>query len=122
MLQPQLHGEPVAGGPPGAAITRREWVGAWSAVAANSFGGPAGQIAVMHEEIVVRRRWVGERRFLHALNYCMLLPGRCDRASIPADGVIADWDVPMLSDDFAGSVQAIRDRAEALAAGLAHRD
>jgi chromate transporter len=44
-------------------------------VAANSFGGPAGQIAVMHDEIVVRRRWVGERRFLHALNYCMLLPG-----------------------------------------------
>ncbi len=56
-------------------ISRKEWVGAWGAVAANSFGGPAGQIAVMHEEIVVRRRWVGERRFLHALNYCMLLPG-----------------------------------------------
>lgn len=44
-------------------------------MAANSFGGPAGQIAVMHDEIVVNRRWVGERRFLHALNYCMLLPG-----------------------------------------------
>ncbi|HUG85673.1 MAG TPA: chromate efflux transporter [Euzebya sp.] len=44
-------------------------------MAANSFGGPAGQIAVMHDEIVVRRRWIGERRFIHALNYCMLLPG-----------------------------------------------
>ncbi len=44
-------------------------------MALNSFGGPSGQIAVMHDEIVVRRRWVGERRFLHALNYCMLLPG-----------------------------------------------
>lgn len=44
-------------------------------MAANSFGGPAGQIAVMHDEIVVKRRWIGERRFLHALNYCMLLPG-----------------------------------------------
>ncbi len=44
-------------------------------MAANSFGGPAGQISVMHDEIVTRRRWVGERRFLHALNYCMLLPG-----------------------------------------------
>lgn len=59
----------------GDAIPRRSWWGAWSRVAANSFGGPAGQIAVMHEEIVERRRWVGERRFLHALNYCMILPG-----------------------------------------------
>ena len=41
----------------------------------NSFGGPAGQIAVMHREIVERRNWVSERRFLHALNYCMVLPG-----------------------------------------------
>ena len=60
---------------PGDEISRSEWVRAWGTVAANSFGGPAGQIAVMHEEIVVRRRWVSERRFLHALNYCMLLPG-----------------------------------------------
>jgi chromate transporter len=44
-------------------------------VGLNSFGGPAGQIAVIHREIVERRRWLGERRFLHALNYCMLLPG-----------------------------------------------
>jgi len=40
-----------------------------------SFGGPAGQIAIMHRELVERRRWISEERFLHALNYCMLLPG-----------------------------------------------
>ena len=40
-----------------------------------SFGGPAGQIAIMHRELVERRRWLGEERFLHALNYCMMLPG-----------------------------------------------
>ena len=48
---------------------------AFAYVGLNSFGGPAGQIAVVHREIVERRRWLGERRFLHALNYCMLLPG-----------------------------------------------
>ncbi|NLS02473.1 chromate efflux transporter [Rhizobium sp. P32RR-XVIII] len=47
----------------------------WARVAALSFGGPAGQIAVMHRIIVDEKRWVGEHRFLHALNYCMLLPG-----------------------------------------------
>jgi chromate transporter len=40
-----------------------------------SFGGPAGQIAIMHRELVERRRWLSEERFLHALNYCMMLPG-----------------------------------------------
>ena len=40
-----------------------------------SFGGPAGQIALMHAELVEKRRWIGEKRFLHALNYCMVLPG-----------------------------------------------
>jgi chromate transporter len=40
-----------------------------------SFGGPAGQIAIMHKEIVERRRWLSEDHFLHALNFCMLLPG-----------------------------------------------
>jgi chromate transporter len=40
-----------------------------------SFGGPAGQIAIMHTGLVERRRWISERRFLQALNYCMLLPG-----------------------------------------------
>ncbi len=47
----------------------------WAYVGLNSFGGPAGQIAVMHREIVERRKWIDEKRFLHALNYCMLLPG-----------------------------------------------
>src|SRR3954452_9056352 len=47
----------------------------WLLVAALSFGGPAGQIAVMHQIIVDEKKWVGEARFLHALSYCMLLPG-----------------------------------------------
>ena len=47
----------------------------WMRVAALSFGGPAGQIAVMHRILVEEKRWVSEERFLHALNYCMLLPG-----------------------------------------------
>jgi chromate transporter len=47
----------------------------WLKLGFISFGGPAGQIAIMHRELVERRRWVGEARFLHALNYCMLLPG-----------------------------------------------
>ena len=52
-----------------------EAIRTWAYVALNSFGGPAGQIAVMHREIVERRKWIDESRFLHALNYCMLLPG-----------------------------------------------
>ena len=47
----------------------------WARVAALSFGGPAGQIAVMHRILVEEKRWIAERRFLHALNFCMLLPG-----------------------------------------------
>ena len=47
----------------------------WLKLGFISFGGPAGQIAVMHRELVDTRRWISERRFLHALNYCMLLPG-----------------------------------------------
>ena len=47
----------------------------WIRVALLSFGGPAGQIAVMHRILVEEKRWISERRFLHALNYCMLLPG-----------------------------------------------
>lgn len=47
----------------------------WARVAALSFGGPAGQIAVMHRIVVEERRWLGDDRFLHALNFCMLLPG-----------------------------------------------
>jgi chromate transporter len=52
-----------------------EAVRTWARVAALSFGGPAGQIAVMHRILVEEKRWIGEHRFLHALNYCMLLPG-----------------------------------------------
>jgi len=47
----------------------------WARIAALSFGGPAGQIAVMHRIVVDERRWIGEARFLHALSYCTLLPG-----------------------------------------------
>src|SRR5687768_6944118 len=47
----------------------------WLKLGFISFGGPAGQIAIMHRELVERRRWISEERFLHALNYCMLLPG-----------------------------------------------
>ena len=47
----------------------------WAKIGMLSFGGPAGQIAVMHRELVEKRRWISDARFLHALNYCMLLPG-----------------------------------------------
>jgi len=47
----------------------------WLRLGFISFGGPAGQIAIMHEELVEKRRWISEARFLHALNYCMVLPG-----------------------------------------------
>ncbi|HMC14281.1 MAG TPA: chromate efflux transporter [Albitalea sp.] len=55
--------------------TFREAFAFWLKLGFISFGGPAGQIAVMHQELVERRRWISERRFLHALNYCMVLPG-----------------------------------------------
>ena len=53
----------------------REALRFWLKLGFVSFGGPAGQIAIMHRELVERRRWISERRYLHALNYCMLLPG-----------------------------------------------
>jgi len=56
-------------------ITLRNALPVWGRIAIQSFGGPAGQIAVMHRALVEDRRWIGHRRFLHALNYCMLLPG-----------------------------------------------
>ena len=55
--------------------TRGEAFAYWLKLGFISFGGPAGQIALMHEELVERRRWISEKRFLHAMNYCMLLPG-----------------------------------------------
>jgi chromate transporter len=56
-------------------ITLGEATRTWAKIAALSFGGPAGQIAMMHRLLVEEKRWIGEERFLHALNYCMLLPG-----------------------------------------------
>ncbi len=55
--------------------TLGEATGVWARVALLSFGGPAGQIAVMHRILVEEKRWIGDGRFLHALNFCMLLPG-----------------------------------------------
>ena len=65
-------GSREASAPP---VTYREASRVWTRVAMLSFGGPAGQIAVMHRILVDEKRWVSENRFLHALNYCMLLPG-----------------------------------------------
>jgi chromate transporter len=67
--------EPPATLPAPPPPTRREAFAWWLKLGFVSFGGPAGQIALMHDELVVRRRWMSEGRFLHALNYCMLLPG-----------------------------------------------
>ncbi|MCE9603706.1 MAG: chromate efflux transporter [Planctomycetia bacterium] len=66
--------EPAEARPP-QAVSLREALPTWCRVAALSFGGPAGQIAVMHRILVDEKKWISEERFLHALNYCMLLPG-----------------------------------------------
>ena len=58
-----------------AAVSFGEALRFWLKLGFISFGGPAGQIAIMHTELVERRRWLSEKRFLHALNYCMVLPG-----------------------------------------------
>jgi len=58
-----------------AAVSFREALRFWLKLGFISFGGPAGQIAIMHQELVERRRWISEKRYLHALNYCMVLPG-----------------------------------------------
>lgn len=60
---------------PTGSIPFMEAVRFWLKLGFISFGGPAGQIAIMHQELVEKRRWISESRFLHALNYCMLLPG-----------------------------------------------
>jgi chromate transporter len=60
---------------PGHSIPFGEAVRVWLRIALLSFGGPAGQIAVMHRILVDEKKWIGEERFLHALNFCMLLPG-----------------------------------------------
>jgi chromate transporter len=61
--------------PPQRAVSFREALRVWLYVGIHSFGGPAGQIATMHRVVVEEKRWLSEERFLHALNYCMLLPG-----------------------------------------------
>jgi chromate transporter len=66
---------PTAGPTRALAIPFAAALAFWLKLGFISFGGPAGQIAIMHSELVERRRWISERRFLHALNYCMLLPG-----------------------------------------------
>jgi hypothetical protein len=82
----------------------------WLKLGFISFGGPAGQIAIMHTELVERRHWISEKRFLHALNYCMLLPGPeaqqralCEQVETQAqavtggtDGRISDALVPLV--------------------------
>jgi chromate transporter len=60
---------------PGDVIPLREATRTWFAISLQTFGGPAGQIAVMQHKLVDEKRWIGQQRFLHALNYCMLLPG-----------------------------------------------
>ena len=60
---------------PPARVTLAQATRVWAKIGFLSFGGPAGQVALMHEELVERRKWIDEDRFLHALNYCMLLPG-----------------------------------------------
>lgn len=74
-----MRGErPAAGTSPEAGVTlptESQAFRFWLKLGAISFGGPAGQIAIMHDELVEKRRWISERRFLHALNFCMALPG-----------------------------------------------
>jgi chromate transporter len=60
---------------PALPVSLREATRVWARIGLLSFGGPAGQIALMHRELVDMRRWISDARFLHALNYCMLLPG-----------------------------------------------
>src|SRR3954471_5149301 len=60
---------------PPAPVTFAEAFWYWLKLGFISFGGPTGQIAIMHQDLVEKRRWISEQRFLHALNYCMVLPG-----------------------------------------------
>jgi len=65
----------IAGGGVAERVGFREAFGVWLKIGLLSFGGPAGQIALMHRILVDEKKWIGEARFLHALNYCMVLPG-----------------------------------------------
>jgi len=62
-------------GPTNRVPTESEALRFWLKLGMISFGGPAGQVAIMHDELVEKRGWISERRFLHALNFCMALPG-----------------------------------------------
>ena len=55
-------------------VTLKQAFWYWLKMGFISFGGPAGQIAIMHQELDEKKRWISEQRYLHALNYCMLLP------------------------------------------------
>lgn len=68
-----MHENPTTAPPSPVSLRSAFWY--WLKLGCVSFGGPAGQIAMMHAELVEKRRWISEQRFLHALNYCMLLPG-----------------------------------------------
>jgi chromate transporter len=71
--QPQQSPSALPTSAPSVSFIQAFWF--WLKLGFISFGGPAGQISIMHQELVERRRWISEQRFLHALNYCMLLPG-----------------------------------------------
>ncbi len=77
MNQPRADGNHADGDHAGApaSVSLREAFWYWLRLGFISFGGPGGQIALMHTDLVERKRWISERRFLHALNYCMVLPG-----------------------------------------------
>jgi chromate transporter len=70
-MGPRIQATPDSSHPP----TFREALGVWAKIGVLSFGGPAGQIALMHRMLVDERKWIDEPRYLHALNFCMLLPG-----------------------------------------------
>ncbi len=74
-VDPRGDGHPPAAQQAPAPVSFMEAFRFWLKLGFISFGGPAGQIAIMHSELVERRRWISEKRFLHALNYCMVLPG-----------------------------------------------
>ena len=73
--QPTLVHPPEQDKQPPASVSFWQAFRFWLKLGFISFGGPAGQIAIMHQELVEQKRWISEKRFLHALNYCMLLPG-----------------------------------------------
>lgn len=76
MTTPTSFAEPVPdGADPPPTVPYTDALRVWALIGLYSFGGPAGQIAVMHRMLVEDKKWIGERRFLHALNYCMMLPG-----------------------------------------------